>query len=330
MGRLVVLRVALVQEQPGHGECLGSFLQYSKDDWQIDLCSGNSYGIFTMYENLGYSFNVIEIDDIIKKIYSNYYDLIIFNSCPLWEASKFSKNKLEKLKSKICVLHHSGLSCWKDFEHDFVKLGTNNLMDWYTHYVYTPYFDVSEHYNLHNNESGETSFYFVGTHYKAGLANRDVPKIQDFFNYCEFAENINYSWFVVQYTDVLREAFANKNAFIEDKSHAELYTLISQNKTKIVFATMYLPSCRYMSDAMTGTIPFALNAGYPVTGSPKFLKNYEFSQQYIDICADLDANPTNADSLSNENYAKLRNECRGIVANKTKQNKLFLEEIANG
>ncbi len=309
--------ILIVQEGGGHGEVLGGFFEVfkrlnpeSREGFTITVLCGNSYSIFDLYKELDFSFVAYNREDgehirkVKSKLSDKRFDLLIFNSAPNWRDTEFDVEYLKSIGIPVFVMHHSNLKI--ELDHPFVKLGTCSLLKAVTDRVFTPYYSVDQLYSCADALDGGAESIVVallGTHYPAALVMRDSDRIRGIMNFSEQSDRCEFTWYVAHYSKALRDLFDDKSAFSVGLNHLQIYDDL-KNKAPL-FGTYYKNKTRYERDGMTGTIPFAVNAGFPVIGSDSFLAIYGFSERYRKVASELDRDPEKLVSLNRDIYTQL-------------------------
>ena len=334
--------VLLLQEGGGHGEVLGGFLEplchIANDD--VEVCiyvlSGDSYGIFSLYDQLGYEFIAFDRTDsdhlfkIYQLVRDDYYDLIIFNSAPDWENTLFKSDMLERLRAEIFVLHHSNIR--HELRHPFIKLGTSSLLSKVVDSVFTPYYDATtlvSNFKENCTDERRRVFGLLGGHYPAALCMRDESKVLSLIS--DIMESpksrellLTVNWYVAHYSQALKEKFGKYSSiFKEGYSHLDIYQNVACDM--VFWATYFKDNTRYERDGMTGTLPFALNGGMPVLGTSNFLEIYGFTEKYINACVAINDNPRSISDLTNHDYSLIRGMALDTRNNQINRNRSLLK-----
>ncbi len=333
--------VLIIQEGGGHGEVLGGFMdalsvisRQKSIDISISVLCGNSYGIFALYDELGYEFiaydreNPAHIERIRGLILDKSFDLIIFNSSPIWEKTTFNSAALESSGAEILVLHHSNLR--NELSHPFFKLGTSVLLDPVVDQVFTPYYEVDVRLSHYRKQSDiSRCLAFLGTHYPAALTMRDSERLQKLFEKFESSafetDSFAINWFVAHLSDGLKELFGSSRVFRVGLSHLDIYKEVLSRSC--FWGTCYKKNTRYERDGMTGTVPFALNGGMPVIGSSSFLSIYRFPDSYVDFCSRLDADMMSVKDVADVEYQYLVQEAIKVRDGERLRNQAFLSGV---
>lgn len=327
----------IIQETPGHGEVIGGFLEAfdlfntnTNVPITVYLLCGNSYDIFSLYEELGFQFiafdrtNSEHVNHVVDLVRRGIFDLIIFNSSPDWNCTAFTPSILERAGCEVAVLHHSNLK--QELSHNYIKLGTSNLLEPVTDFVFTPYYNVYDRLQYYRTSVDvNIDLGLLGTHYPSALVSRDIEKINKVASIFDDRESNHFWWFVAHKSDALIEAFGDKDFFLPGMSHLEIYKMII-NKC-FFWGTFYNKNTRYERDGMTGVIPFAVNASMPVLGNASFLNIYGFSSEYVDLISSFDNDVNLLFDLTKSDYESLQLEVSKVRELNLKANENLIRKF---
>lgn len=331
-------KIIIVQPYQSHDETIGAFLQSLKCidaeqslSLEISVLAENTYGIFTLYEmwNLDVTFYYRENVDHFRRasaaISQGYFDLVIFNSPdPAWIRDRYSLKPASDRGTKVVVLHHCIHG--PEFDHEYIKMGTSKLLKGVVDHVFLPYYDALP-YDCESVTDESASINFVGTHHACLLKNRDLSRVREIEALRDdlkmlLGYHLRFNWYLNGYSSYLDQLLGS-NVLRIGMDHLSIYK--QSARVMSWWGTYYKPGTRYYTEAISGTVPFAVNAGFPVMGDADFLNFYEFDECYISTVSSLTKDVSKLFDVKKDDYYDIRTYLKDYRDNIVRRNAELLK-----